>query len=104
MTTLYEDLETLHTRLIDAISGYEEGAELAESPEIVGLFSRLRDMHGRHADDLAEVMLQRGLTPDDDESLLALVHQSILRVRSIVTGLDVPAAVTGWPCTDTCLV
>jgi uncharacterized protein (TIGR02284 family) len=98
MATLIDDLETLHARLIDAIAGYAEGADLAEKPDIVDLFTRLRDMHGRHAEALATVLVQRGVQPDDDESLLAVVHKSILRIRSIVTGLDrdvIPGIVDG---------
>lgn len=83
-----DDLETLYTRLIDARAGHDEGVTLADRPDIVDLFSGLRDLHDRHARALAPMLAQHGVEVGDEESLLALVHKTVLRVRSLVTGLD----------------
>jgi uncharacterized protein (TIGR02284 family) len=88
MADILEDIETLRTRLIDASSGYDEGADLAEQPDIIALFISLRDMHDRHALQLSVMLAERGVEGDDDESFLAMVHKSILTIRSLVTGLD----------------
>jgi uncharacterized protein (TIGR02284 family) len=88
MANTFDEIEHLRTRLIDASSGYHEGADLAERADIVALFISLRDMHDRHAHVLSVMLAERGVEDDDDESLLAVVHKSILTVRALVTGLD----------------
>jgi hypothetical protein len=88
MMGIPDDLETLYTRLIDARAGHDEGVTLADRPEIVDLFTGLRDLHDRHARALAPLLARHGIDVEDDESLLALVHKTVLRVRALVTGLD----------------
>lgn len=83
-----EALSTLHTRIVDAAKGHDDGAGLAEDPAIAALFRDLRDRHRQHAGELAARMMARGVEPDTDGSFLQYVHKAILNVRSAVGGLD----------------
>ncbi len=91
-------LATLHTRVIDACKGYEEGRERAETPEMTALFGDLLEMHRAHAADLANALTARGVVADPDGSFLQYVHKAVLKVRSAFGRLDetaVPGIVDG---------
>lgn len=81
-------LSTLHSRIVDAAKGHEEGAGLAEDPVIAAVFRDLRELHRRHAGELATCMIAKGIEPDTEGSFLQYVHKAVLNVRSATVGLD----------------
>ncbi len=87
MSDTTDALAKLHTRLIDAREGYADGRELAEQPRMAALLDALLTMHGAHADEIARVLVARGVTPENDGSFLQYVHKAVLNVRSALTGL-----------------
>lgn len=98
MTETTDALATLHTRLVDAREGYAEGRKLAEAPLMIAALDRLLALHGAHADDIAQALIARGLTPENDGSFLQYVHKAVLNVRSALTGLGenvIPGLVDG---------
>lgn len=81
-------LQTLLSRLTDALEGYREGADLAESPMMVTLMSYLYSTHLQHVEQLTDAMDERGIDTGGAGSAMALVHKAILNIRSILSGLD----------------
>jgi uncharacterized protein (TIGR02284 family) len=81
-------LGSLHTALIDVSNGYDEAIRDAEQPELKAIFSRLKLAHERAHAELHNLLLARGLKPDDGGSFMSTVHKTIISVRSAVTGLN----------------
>lgn len=91
-------LSELHTAAIDAKAGYEEAFEKAEAIDLKALLCKVADLHGRHARDLAALLMQRGEKPDPDSSLMGTVHTTILDVRALFGKLDksiIPGLIDG---------
>ena len=86
-TDFHAALKTLQVRLVDAVNGYEEGASLTESAHMKQVFHDLAAAHRTDADAISAMLLERGETPDKDGSWFTLVHEAIMNVRSLVTGL-----------------
>jgi uncharacterized protein (TIGR02284 family) len=81
-------LASLHTALIDARNGYDEAIRDAEEPELKAIFSRLKLAHEKAHAELHNLLLARGLKPDDGGSFMSTVHKTMISVRSAVTGLN----------------
>ena len=73
-----QSLARVHTSVIDARNGQEALAERAE-PDIRPVVEAFRDIHERHARELATCMIRHGQSPDDDGSFMTLVHEGVAR-------------------------
>ncbi|PPQ29296.1 hypothetical protein CCR94_15875 [Rhodoblastus sphagnicola] len=60
----------LHTSLIDACSGYEEGVKDAHGKGVTPLFSQMVALHGQDASAVAQQLKRLGASVDDDGSLM----------------------------------
>jgi uncharacterized protein (TIGR02284 family) len=88
MTEAQDAVRSLHTQLVDATSGYAEGMELADRPEMIVLFRELHDLHGGHARQIEQAMAYDGQPLDEGGSYMATVHKAVLTIRAALTGLE----------------
>jgi uncharacterized protein (TIGR02284 family) len=84
----YEALKSLHASLIDATKGYDEAINDAEVGEMKALFTEMRALHQRAHGEVHAILLSKGQQPNESGSFMALVHQTVISVRSALTGLD----------------
>jgi uncharacterized protein (TIGR02284 family) len=98
MSRLIDTLASLHTSAIDARNGYQEAIKDAEGKGLTPLFSELLGLHEKHAAQLAQLLAERGQTPNKDGSFMSTVHETIMDVRSLFGGLDesvIPGLIDG---------
>jgi uncharacterized protein (TIGR02284 family) len=98
MADFLDPLKSLHTTLIDACNGYEEAAEDDEGKDLGPLFSQMVDLRNRHDAELDRHLRAVGEEPNVSGSFMTLVHRTIFKVRSVVTGLDasvIPGLING---------
>lgn len=81
-----EQLATLQTRLVDALSGYQVMQEKGE-PEIQPIVAEYVRAHNRHEQELSSRLVALGQKPDEDGSFFSLVQQAVVRTRSLFTDL-----------------
>jgi uncharacterized protein (TIGR02284 family) len=83
-----ETLRRLHTGALDAMNGYAEALKDGDSQSWFALFAEMKDWHQNAASELASEMTSLGETPSNEGSFMSTVHKSIMKVRSLVGGLD----------------
>ncbi len=83
-----EELESLHTALLDAQHGYETAVKDATSPELKAIFQRMHDLHGRAHAEAHKLLTAMGKTPDESGSFMSTVHETVIGARSALVGLD----------------
>ena len=88
MTSEIEHLKSLHTALIDARNGYEEALDDAEGHGLTQLFRELMSLHGENAEAIGVLLRVMDVTASDDGSFMTTVHRTIMKVRSLFSGLD----------------
>ena len=81
-----DSLKALHTALVDNTKGYVEAAKDAE-PSTVGLFKDMVALHGRDHEEIHAALVASGEKPDDSGSFVSIVRETVVKVRSAVTGL-----------------
>jgi uncharacterized protein (TIGR02284 family) len=80
-------LKKLHTAAIDARHGYEEALEDAKGRGLSGLFAELIELHAGNAEELRQALVSAGEQPDEGGSFMSVVHEAIMRIRSLFGGL-----------------
>jgi uncharacterized protein (TIGR02284 family) len=80
----------LHVTLVDAIKGYDTMTEKAE-PDLRLAVQPFATIHRRHASELAGLLKDNGLSPDNDGSMIGLVHETVVSVRALFGDLDTDA-------------
>jgi uncharacterized protein (TIGR02284 family) len=98
MDDLVSKLTTLHTSLIDARSGYEEGVKDAHGKGVTPLFSELVALHGQDASAVAQQLKRLGAPVDDDGSLMGTFDRVVMKFTSLFTDLDekiIPSLING---------
>lgn len=98
MDDLVRKLKILHTSLIDARSGYEEGRKDAHGKGLAPLFSELIALHGTNARAIAEQLDRLGAPVDEGGSLMGVFDRVVMKVTSLVTELDekiIPSLIDG---------
>jgi len=98
MAELTQRLTTLHTSLLDAISGYREGLKDAHGKGLTPLFAELITLHGEAADAVAARLKAMGAPVDDHGSLMGTFDRAVMKMTSLVTALDdkiIPSLVNG---------
>jgi len=88
MAELTQRLTTLHTSLLDAISGYREGLKDAHGKGLTPLFAELITLHGEAADAVAARLKAMGAPVDDHGSLMGTFDRAVMKMTSLVTALD----------------
>ena len=88
MTQYLEALKDLHTTLVDSRNGYEEALSDAEGKGLTSLFREMIALRDRHHGEIDACLRRAGETPDESGSFLSVVHRTIFKVRSLLTGLD----------------
>ncbi len=83
-----EKLAALHSQIVDAREGYEEGRSLVEGEGLAEIFADLLGLHARHAADLAGALQRLGADPDEGGSFLQYVHKALLNIRAAIGRLD----------------
>ena len=88
MDDLVRKLKTLHTSLIDARSGYEEGVKDAHGKGLSALFSELVAVHGQDAGAIAQELKRLGAPVDDRGSFMGTFDRVVMKFTSLITQLD----------------
>jgi uncharacterized protein (TIGR02284 family) len=98
MDDLVHKLTNLHTSLIDARSGYEEGLRDAHGKGVTPLFSELIVLHGQDAGAIARQLKRLGAPVDDDGSFMGTFDRVVMKITSLITELDekiIPSLIDG---------
>lgn len=81
-------LKTLQARLVDAANGYDEAARLSDKADVRAFLRRLSTEHRDEAATLSHLLLRRGEKPNEDGSWMTLVHDVVVNVRAMISGID----------------
>ncbi|MBZ4689651.1 MAG: hypothetical protein JG765_902 [Cereibacter sp.] len=85
--TATEALETLHTRSVDVLAGFETMVEKAE-PAFRPIAERFRSLHQRQIAEIAAMLTAAGRQPDADGSFMSTVNRAVVSVRAFVDEID----------------
>jgi len=85
MPTPVEILSDLHTVVVDAVKGYDEGASIAKRDDLGALCKELKTAHMANAHEIAGLLLKRGERPSADGSFMSTVHKLVLNTRFLLT-------------------
>jgi len=98
MNELVRKLTILHTSLIDARSGYQEGLNDAHGQGLTPLFANLIARHGEDAAAIAQHLKRLGAPVDDSGSLMGTFDRVVMKITSLLTKLDekiIPSLIDG---------
>ena len=98
MDDLVRKLKILHTSVIDARSGYEEGLKDAHGKGLTPLFSELITIHEQDASAIALQLKRLGAPVDDSGSFMGTFDRVVMKVTSLFTELDekvIPSLIDG---------
>jgi hypothetical protein len=73
--TANKALKNLHTSLIDARSGYDDGVKDADHPQMKDLFQRLRSLYERSHSKLHPLLKAMGGLADHEGSFMSTVNK-----------------------------
>lgn len=85
-----ENLKALNTALVDTKNGYTEAVNDAE-PSAARIFREMLLIHGRDHEEVHAALVAAGEKPDEAGSFMSTVHETVIKVRSAVTGLGTNA-------------
>jgi len=88
MDELVRSLKALHTSLIDALQGYEEGLKDAHGEGLAPLFAEMIAIHGKDADAISEQLKRLGADTDDRGSFMGTLDRTVMKISSLFTKLD----------------
>jgi uncharacterized protein (TIGR02284 family) len=98
MDNLVHKLKVLHTSLIDARSGYEEGLKDSHGKGAAPLFSELSAIHGQNASAIARQLQRLGAPVDEHGSWMGTFDRAVMKLTSLITELDdkvIPSLIDG---------
>ena len=98
MTEFTEELKSLHTQLVDSLEGYQVALQESEDPKVSALVSGMIAMRSSHHRQLDQCLHAMGEVPDESGSFMSNVHRTIIKIRSVFTGVDeniVPGLIDG---------
>ncbi|RBP12840.1 uncharacterized protein (TIGR02284 family) [Roseiarcus fermentans] len=84
----HASVTSLYTALVDAKNGYGEAVKDAERADLKTLFQDMIALHERALAQLRPELEARGVEANDRGSFMTNVHETVIAVRSAVTGLD----------------
>ena len=82
-----ENLRKLHTRVVDALAGFEVMVDKAE-PEFKPIATAFRDLHTQHAGSLTRHLAALGVAPDSDGSFFSMVNEAVVNLRALFDDID----------------
>ena len=85
--SMMDELKTLHTSAVDARNGYREALKEAEGKGMSPLFADMIKVHDGHASQLADLLARAGQQAGSG-SFMSTVHETIMDVRALFSGLD----------------
>jgi uncharacterized protein (TIGR02284 family) len=88
MDELVRSLKALHTSLIDANQGYEEGLKDAHGEGLAPLFAEMIALHGKDADAISEQLKRLGADAGDRGSWMGAFDRTVMKISSLFTKLD----------------
>jgi uncharacterized protein (TIGR02284 family) len=88
MDELVRSLKSLHTSLIDALQGYEEGLKDAHGEGLAPLFAEMIALHRRDADAISEQLKRLGAGAGDRGSWMGAFDRTVMKLSSLFTKLD----------------
>ncbi|UWR21195.1 PA2169 family four-helix-bundle protein [Sulfitobacter sp. S190] len=88
MKTETDALSDLYTTLIDSRDGYEQAAELIDTPRLKSLFEDMQSNRARQAEEVRAYLSDANVELDDDGTLLAAAHRNFLSLREFVSNDD----------------
>ena len=68
-------LMELHAMLIDACKGYDDAIQVAEKPQLKGLFEKAKSVHEKAHAEVRAILRARAANPDYEASFLRPVHK-----------------------------
>lgn len=80
-------LQTLQSRIEEAVAGYVEMVERAD-PVVRPLLARWRLAHEDHLAEVAGLIRRHGESPEGGSPLRELVQETVVKARDAVTGID----------------
>ena len=83
-----DTLGRLHTDAIDAMNGYGEALKDSDGRSLFILFQQMHTFHREAAAELSDELRGLGAKAESTGSLMSIVHESIMKLRSLVGGLD----------------
>jgi uncharacterized protein (TIGR02284 family) len=98
MTEFTEELKSLHTQLVDSMEGYRAALEELQDPKVSALVSGMIAMRSAHHRQLDQCLHAMGEVPDESGSFMSNIHRTIIKIRSVFTGVDeniVPGLIDG---------
>jgi uncharacterized protein (TIGR02284 family) len=98
MTEFTEELKSLHTQLVDSLEGYQAALEELKDPKVSALVSGMVTMRSSHHRQLDRCLHAMGEQPDESGSFMSNVHRTIIKIRSVFTGVDeniIPGLIDG---------
>ncbi len=75
------------TRTLDALEGFKKMAEHAE-PEFAPIVAAYVELHTRHGEELTRMLVDAGVPPDGDASLMGSVNRVVVATRAMVDDID----------------
>jgi len=95
--TMLDNLQKLHTTLIDTCRGYEEAVKDAGDSYLRPLFREMIDLRTKDHAEIHRMLLGKGVKPGDSGSFMSAVHRVVIDTRSAITGLDssLPSFISG---------
>jgi len=84
-------LKKLHTALVDTTKGYQEAVKDADDAPSAALFRAMLALRERDHGQIHAELQRAGQTADDDGSLMGTVHETVIGIRSAITGLGTNA-------------
>jgi uncharacterized protein (TIGR02284 family) len=88
MTKETDALRDLYTTLIDSRDGYEQAAEIVDSPKLQNLFEDMRGRRAQHAAEVREFLASSESDLDDDGTILAAAHRQFLGLKDMLSSDD----------------
>lgn len=82
-----EALQTVLTRTIDAISGYDKMLPEAEA-DVAPILKKLRETHHEHTGQLAAIITGLGGEPETEGSVMGTVNKAVVSLRAMFDEID----------------
>jgi uncharacterized protein (TIGR02284 family) len=80
-------LEALLTRTQDALTGFKKMVEKAE-PSFRPTAEQFRDLHARHANELAGLVSRAGGSPESAGSLMGTINKAVVTAKAFFDDID----------------
>jgi uncharacterized protein (TIGR02284 family) len=84
----HDAAQSLHTMLVDSRNGYETALEKTDDAGMTAFLAGMVGLRTRHSTELASRLASEGEDVSDDGSFMTVVHETVMNVRALFSGLD----------------